>query len=49
MQLRNYKVRIARAFSSNSLVNTMEMMAVIIYFDHSTIVRFSGLLKKSFE
>ena len=45
-QLRSYKVQIARAFSSNSLVNTMEMTAVIIYFDCSTIVRFSGLLKK---
>ena len=46
MQLRSYKVRIARAFSSNSLVNTMEMTAVIIHFDRSTIARLSGLLKK---
>ena len=39
--------RIVRAFSSNSLVNTMDMTAAIsIYFDSSTIVRLSGLLQK---
>ena len=39
--------RIARAFSSNSFVNTMDMTAAIfIYFDSSTIVRLSGLLQK---
>ena len=37
--------RIARAFFSNSLVNTMDMTAAIQYiFDSSTIVRLSGLL-----
>ena len=43
--------RIARTFSRNSLVNTMEMAAAImdgscysINFDSSTIVRLSGLL-----
>ena len=37
--------RIARAFSSNSLVNTMDMTAAIQYIsDSSTIVRLSGLL-----
>ena len=40
------QVRIARAFSSISLVNTVDMTAAIqlIYFDSSTIVRQSGLL-----
>ena len=37
----------ARAFSSNSLVNTIDMTAAIQYiFDSSTIVRLSGLLQK---
>ena len=38
--------RIARAFSINSLVNTMDMHGgcYSIYFDSSTIVRLSGLL-----
>ena len=38
--------RITRAFSSNSLVNTMDMKAAthVIYFDSSTIPRLSGLL-----
>ena len=37
--------RIARAFSSNNLVNTMDMRGFYsIYFDSSTIVRLSGLL-----
>ena len=30
-QLRSYKVKIARAFSSNSLVNTMDITAAIQY------------------
>ena len=37
--------RIARAFSSNSLVNTMDMTAAIQYIlTVGTIVRLSGLL-----
>ena len=36
--------RIATAFSSNSLVNTMDMTAAIQYIDSSTIVRLSGIL-----
>ena len=37
--------RIARAFSSNSLVNTMDIDGCYsIYFDSSTMVRLSGLL-----
>ena len=39
--------RIARAFSSNSFVNTMDMTAALnINFDSSTIVRLSGLLQE---